>query len=339
VPDGYPLPVVRLDLEQTQGRAAAAQAGVAAATGDYVAFLDDDDLAAPEHLATLAGLVAGAGVRVAYTDAAVAVYELGPDGWVCRERRLPYSRDFDPDVLRVDNYIPFNTLLIERRLFAEAGPFDTALPFFEDWDFLIRLSAITPFHHLPRVTCEYRHFRGGGHHVFGERPRERADFLEVKARVLAKHAAELKPDVLARAVDTLRAELVAEREGSAGARREAAAARDELAFRQADLALLQTRHAELSHQYHAQARERVQLEERYHALNGELAAVRDEHGKLRAEAQRLYDDEGKLRAAVDDQTAHLGRTYAEIGRLNGIVRKMEGTRAWRLHQWWQRRTS
>ena len=339
IPDGYPLPVVRLDLEQTQGRAAAAQAGVAAATGDYMAFLDDDDLAAPEHLATLAGLVAGAGVRVAYTDAAVAVYELGPDGWACRVRRLPYSRDFDPDVLRVDNYIPFNTLLIERRLFAEAGPFDTTLPFFEDWDFLIRLSAITPFHHLPRVTCEYRHFRGGGHHVFGERPRERADFLEVKARVLAKHAAELRPDVLARAVDVLRAELVAEREGWASARREAAAARDELASRQADLALLQTRHAELSHQYHAQARERVQLEERYHALNGELSAVRDENGKMRADIQRLYDDEGKLRAAVDDQTSHLGRTYAEIERLNGIIREMESTRAWRLHTWLGRRSS
>ena len=113
---------------------------------------------------------------------------LEPGGWVCRERRLPYSRDFDPDVLRVDNYIPFNTLLVERRLFDEAGAFDTSLPFFEDWDFLIRLSAITSFHHRPQVTCEYRHFRGGGHHVFGERPRERSDFLEVKARVLAKHA-------------------------------------------------------------------------------------------------------------------------------------------------------
>ncbi len=332
VPDGYPLPVVRLDLEQSQGRAAAAQAGVVAATGDYVAFLDDDDLAAPEHLATLAGLVAGAGVRVAYTDAAVAVYELGPDGWVCCERRLPYSRDFDPDVLRVDNYIPFNTLLIERRLFAEAGPFDVTLPFFEDWDFLIRLSALTPFHHLPQVTCEYRHFRGGGHHVFGERPRERADFLEVKARVLAKHAAELEPEVLARAVDTLRAELVAEREGWAGARREAAAAGDELAARQADLNLLQARHAELSHEFHAQAG-------RYHALNGELVAMRDEHGKLRTEVQRLYDEEGKLRATIDDQTAHLGRTYAEIERLNRLIREMESTRAWRLHTWLGRRSS
>ncbi|HVR98029.1 MAG TPA: PIG-L family deacetylase, partial [Thermoanaerobaculia bacterium] len=198
VPDGFPLPVVRVDLPASRGRAAAAQAGVAAATGAFVAFLDDDDLAAPEHLETLAGLTAAAGVRVAYTDAAVAVYELSEDGWTCRERRLPYSRDFDPDVLRVDNYIPFNTLLIERRLFDEAGPFDVSLPFFEDWDFLIRLAAITPFHHLARVTCEYRHFRGGGHHVFGERPRERGDFLEVKARVLAKHAGLLTPESLAR---------------------------------------------------------------------------------------------------------------------------------------------
>ena len=42
---------------------------------------------------------------------------------------------------------------------------------------------------------------------------------------------------------------------------------------------------------------------------------------------------------VDEQTAHLGRTYAEIERLNGLIRAMESTRAWRAHQWWQRRTS
>ncbi|HSS75599.1 MAG TPA: PIG-L family deacetylase [Thermoanaerobaculia bacterium] len=339
LPEDYPLPVVRVDLAQPQGRAAAAQGGVAAATGEYVAFLDDDDLAAPEHLATLAGLVSAAGVRVAYTDAAVAVYEHEPGGWVCRERRLPYSRDFDPDVLRVDNYIPFNTLLIERRLFGEAGDFDSTLPFFEDWDFLIRLSAITPFHHRAQVTCEYRHFRGGGHHIFGERPRERADFLEVKARVLAKHAAALRPDVLARAIDTLRAELVAERESAAAARRE-------LTARQADFASLETSHAALADEYHALNADRVRLEERYHALNGELTALRAQlaateegHGKATAEVQRLYDQEATLRSAIEDQTAHLGRTYAEIERLNGTIREMEATRAWRLHNWMRRRPS
>jgi hypothetical protein len=327
VPAGFPLPVVRLDLAQNRGRAGAAEAGVAAATGDFVAFLDDDDLAAPEHLATLAGMVAGSGVRVAYTDAAVALYELDAEGWTCRERRLPYSRDFDPDVLRVDNYIPFNTLLIERSLFAEVGPFDPSLPFFEDWDLLIRLAAITPFHHLARVTCEYRHFRGGGHHVFGERPRERADFLEVKARVLAKHAGLLSPEAIARAVDTLRGELVEEREGRAAALRDLAALRSDLAA--------------LSQDHDALARERFLWEERYHALNGETAILKAEHAKLqedtRQEIQRLYGEEATLRAAVEDQTAHLGRTYAEIERLNGLIREMEATRAWRVHQWMGRR--
>ncbi|MFL6258945.1 MAG: PIG-L family deacetylase [Thermoanaerobaculia bacterium] len=340
VPDGFPLPVARVDLAESRGRAGAAEAGIAAATGDYVAFLDDDDLAAPEHLATLAGLVSAAGVRVAYTDAAVALYELasegGTEGWVCRERRLPYSRDFDRDVLLVDNYIPFNTLLIERALFAAAGPFDPSLPFFEDWDFLIRLAGITPFHHLAQVTCEYRHFRGGAHHVFGERPRERADFLEVKARVLAKHAGSLTPGLLARAVDTLRAELVAEREARAGARQDLAALRADLAGLQGDLAAL-------ARDQQALSRERFLWEERYHALNGELSILKDEHARLqedsRREIQRLYGEEGKLRAAVEDQTAHLARTYAEIERLNGILREMEATRAWRLRQWWGRRLS
>jgi len=72
----------------------------------------------------------------------------------------------------------------------------------------VRLAERAPFLHLARVTAEYRHFRGSAHHALGERPRERSDFLAVKARVLAKHAAALGSDSLARAVDRLRAEAV-----------------------------------------------------------------------------------------------------------------------------------
>ncbi len=355
VPADYPLPVVRVDLPAPQGRAAAAAAGIAAAAGAYVAFLDDDDLAAPEHLATLAAMVGGAAVRVAYTDAAVGVYELdGESGWTCRERRLPYSRDFDPDLLLVDNYIPFNTLLIERGLLDAAGPPDPSLPFFEDWDLLIRLAALAPFHHLARVTCEYRHFRGPMSHVFGERPRERADFLEVKARVLAKHAARLAPAALARVVDTLRGELVAEREAAAADRRRLDAAGEDLA----DLARANRR----------LSAERFHFEDRFHDANGELQAMRGDRervheearrrieematqmavreaaaaelaAELRAELRRVYGEEARLRAGADEQNAHLARTYGEIERLNRLIRDMEASRAWRLHRWLERRRS
>ena len=229
VPDGFPFPVRRADLTPRRGRAGAANAGVEAATGDLVGFLDDDDLLEPEHLATLVGLLGAAGVRAAYTDAAVGVYELDEQGWRQVERRLPYSRDFDPDLLLLDNYIPLHTLLVERELLRRAGPFDPDLPFFEDWDLLIRLAALAPFHHLAAVTCEYRHFRGGGH-VLGERPRERPDFLAMKQRVLARHRERLTTEALARAVDRLRDEAVGAGEAAAAARH---AALDEAAARAA----------------------------------------------------------------------------------------------------------
>src|SRR5690606_14673216 len=112
----------------------------------------------PEHLETLARASRTAGVEVAYVDAAVVTYTLAAEGWQEVERRVPYSRDFDPDLLLVDNYIPFNTIAVPRRLLAEVGPLDESLPFFEDWELLIRLSRRVRFHHLAKVTCEYRHF-------------------------------------------------------------------------------------------------------------------------------------------------------------------------------------
>ncbi|HTQ80315.1 MAG TPA: hypothetical protein VMM92_09980, partial [Thermoanaerobaculia bacterium] len=237
-----------------------------------------------------------------------------------------------------------NTLLLDRQLFEEVGPFDLTLPFFEDWDLLIRLATRTPFHHLARVTCEYRHFRGSGHHIFGERPRERGDFLAVKARVLAKHADLLPSAALGRAIDRLRAEAVEAGEARDGARREVAELRRQMAWRdeelarsaqdlaasRADLATLQRAHAELSS-------ERFRFEELYHAANGALSALQQDHARLTSEVNRLYGEEAALRTALSEQEAHLGRTYAEIERLNRLIRDMEATRAWRAHAWLSRR--
>jgi LmbE family N-acetylglucosaminyl deacetylase len=337
VPEGFPFPLRRVELVPRRGRAGAANAGVEAASGALLGFLDDDDLLEPEHLLTLVGALGAAGVRVAYSDAAVGVYELDDagGGWRQVERRLPYSRDFDPDLLLLDNYVPLHTLLAERELWLAAGPFDPALPFFEDWDLLIRLAALAPFHHLRRVTCEYRHFRAGGH-VLGERPRERPDFLAMKERVLERHRSRLTPETLARAVDRLRTEAVDAVETAMAARR---SAREEGAAR----AAADRAHAAAERARDASERARLVAEEAMHRHHGEAVAVGEENARLRGavanqgdELARLFRVEEELRRLIADQDAHLGRTYAEIARLNGLLEEMRATRAWRTHERLQR---
>ena len=141
---------------------------------------------------------------------------------------MPYSRDFDPELLLFDNYIPLNTLLIERRLFDAVGGFDPSFAILEDWDLLIRLSERAAFHHQARVTCEYRHFRGSDHQALGERARERPAFLPTKARVIDKHRARITPELTARVIDRLRVETVDALEASASQRHRAEALEQEL---------------------------------------------------------------------------------------------------------------
>jgi LmbE family N-acetylglucosaminyl deacetylase len=322
VPDDFPFPWERLDLEPGRGRAAAANAGVEAARGDLVGFLDDDDLVYPEHFENLVGALGGADVRVAYSDAAVVRYALGAGAWEESERRLPYSRDFSADLLLVDNYIPFNTLLVERDLFAEVGPFETGLPIFEDWDFLIRLSRLVPLHHLARVTCEYRHFEGGDQ-VLGERPRERADFLEWKSRVLERHRELVTPERLARIVDLLRTEAVTAVEAERSWRRDRDSARRELGEA-----------VDRGHRLHGEV---AGLRAQAGALAAEIEALRREVENRDGELRRLYTQESELREVVRSQDEHLARTYGEIRRLEELLQAMRSTRAWRLHEWLERR--
>ncbi len=270
-PDDFPFPLRRVEHETNRGRAAAAQAGVDSATGDCIGFLDDDDLLAPEHLECLTAMLRG-DVEVAYSDAAVVVYEPTANGYRESSRGLPYSRDFDRGILLLDNYIPFHTVLMAREALERAGPFDLDLPAFEDWDLLIRLSRSTPFVHLARTTCEYRHFLGGaagasaGGHALGGAASGRHDFEALKARVMARYADELDAESLAGAVTRMRRDAVLA----------AGAARALLRKTRAELELVQ-----------ASNRARGAEVERLHVREGELAA---EIEKMKAtRAWRLHE--------------------------------------------------
>ncbi|MXW02134.1 MAG: glycosyltransferase [Holophagales bacterium] len=306
VAEGFPFDVRRVDFAENRGRSAAAQAGVEAATGDCVGFLDDDDLLAPEHLESLTAML-GDGVDVAYSDAAVVCYEPGTNGWKESSRRLPYSRDFDRAILLLDNYIPFHTVLMTREALERAGSFDLELPIFEDWDLLIRLSRSSNFVHLARTTCEYRHFLDGaadgpsGGHALGGAASARPDFETLKAKVLSKHATDLGPEALARAVTRMRRQAVLAGE----------AARARIRERQRDLA---ERNAEI---------------ERLRARERELESSHAERG---AEIERLQARERELESSHVERGAEIERLQIRERDLQAEVDAMKATRAWRLHE-------
>ncbi len=140
-------------------RGSACNVGLNAASGDYVAFLDDDDWLLPDHVASLvAVLQASPDDKVAYTGV-ICRGEMGDGRW---ETIRTYNDPYDPTRLLLENYLPMHSVMFARSLLENGLCFDESLVVYEDWDFWIELSLCTNFIHVNRVTAVYRISRTSG---------------------------------------------------------------------------------------------------------------------------------------------------------------------------------
>jgi glycosyltransferase involved in cell wall biosynthesis len=170
------------------GRSRALNAGLAAARGRFVAYLDDDDLYLPEHLETLVRFLEGSDeYRAAYTSVEQIEQTLGGDGgYHDAGLRTTYGYAFDAGRLLSSNTIPIIALMHERALVDEVGSFDESFDLFEDWDFLIRLSAKHRFHHIAKVTAVYR-VRDDGSNATSSAPWLSETSQQARRQLFAKH--------------------------------------------------------------------------------------------------------------------------------------------------------
>lgn len=154
--DRFPVRFISHGVPLSRSRAA--NCGLDNARGEFVAFLDDDDIYYPDHISVLAQALTGKGnVQLAYSGVRVEYYD---DGCLARTGELSFP--FDPAQLRGRNYIPNNAPLFARSLCEKGCRFDESLDVLEDWDFWLQISCHTAFLHLDRITACYRNFGSSG---------------------------------------------------------------------------------------------------------------------------------------------------------------------------------
>ena len=146
-----------LPVHTTGGRALArpqaANAGLEAASGHWLFFLDEDDTVEPDHVESLLRTALGSHARVAYSQARL----VDARGNTQRIFGGPFRRD----LLLRSNYLSINAVLFHRSFVDSGVRFDESLETFEDWDFWLQLSNRTEFAFLPKPTANYHAGEGG----------------------------------------------------------------------------------------------------------------------------------------------------------------------------------
>lgn len=156
-------PVTYIRHPSNLGRAMAANSGISAAQGQYLNFLDDDDIFYADHIETLLTFLENTKNMVAYSSVRNVFYEGTMEAIGNRiKEEVIFNHTFDSDRLLFENYIPLMAVMFSRSVLEKVPGFDEQLGVFEDWDFWMRLSRFYSFVHLDHVTAEYRFYGGNG---------------------------------------------------------------------------------------------------------------------------------------------------------------------------------
>lgn len=150
----YPDRTIRLiEMGRNVGVSAARNQGLAAATGDVIAYLDSDNVWKPDYLAVmLAAFAREPDRRSAYAGSEIWVRNPDTGGVEMTGVFVnPYSRS----MLEQRNFIDLNVFAHRRDLYDERGGFSEDMTRLVDWRLILRYTKGAPPLFIPALLAEY----------------------------------------------------------------------------------------------------------------------------------------------------------------------------------------
>jgi glycosyltransferase involved in cell wall biosynthesis len=142
------------------GRSEAGNLALSKAAGEYINFLDDDDIFFADHVETLVqALAQNRKYLAAYAfgfETPVVVESTSPYKYHIKAYNKRYTTAFDEVELCYHNFIPIQCIMFSRRLYEEFGGFDSSLDYLEDWDLWVRYAQRTKYICVEKTTSLYR---------------------------------------------------------------------------------------------------------------------------------------------------------------------------------------
>jgi GT2 family glycosyltransferase len=153
---------LRIDYVATGERVGRARAGnlaLARAHGEWLNFLDDDDVFFADHIEVLVEAALAAGVRGAYGiawETRTEVTDRDNAAFAEVAHAAVHRQPFDRLTLWHHNFLPIQAVLFHRDLYARHGGFAEDMDQLEDWNLWTRYTLDDDFLLVAKTTSKYR---------------------------------------------------------------------------------------------------------------------------------------------------------------------------------------